>query len=145
MTNKMRVLVLGATGYVGRHIVQTLAATDWAEPIAASRHGAVALDATDTTALIPALQRADAIVNAMAASPQDMIANAQALTDGDDGPARGAAPIRRLTAQPSPASQGKAPTASPALHTRLPLPTSSLLSASPVAIAAKCPHPRTSS
>ncbi|HEX7748506.1 MAG TPA: NAD-dependent epimerase/dehydratase family protein [Bordetella sp.] len=79
MTNKMRVLVLGATGYVGRHIVQTLAATDWAEPIAASRHGAVALDATDTTALIPALQRADAIVNAMAASPQDMIANAQAL------------------------------------------------------------------
>lgn len=79
MTNKMRVLVLGATGYVGRHIVQALAATDWAEPIAASRHGTVALDATDTTALISALRQADAVVNAMAASPQDMIANAQAL------------------------------------------------------------------
>jgi len=79
MTNKMRVLVLGATGYVGRHIVQALAATDWAEPIAASRRGAVALDATDTTALVPALRQADAIVNAMASSPQDMIANAQAL------------------------------------------------------------------
>jgi nucleoside-diphosphate-sugar epimerase len=79
MTNKMRVLVLGATGYVGRHIVQALAATDWAEPIAASRHGAVALDATDTAALIPVLGQADAVVNAMAASPQDMIANAQAL------------------------------------------------------------------
>ncbi|MGN6581865.1 MAG: NAD-dependent epimerase/dehydratase family protein [Bordetella sp.] len=79
MTNKMRVLVLGATGYVGRHIVQALTATDWAEPIAASRHAAVALDATDTTALISALQGADAVVNAMAASPQDMIANAQAL------------------------------------------------------------------
>jgi nucleoside-diphosphate-sugar epimerase len=79
MTNKMRVLVLGATGYVGRHLAQALAATDWAEPIAASRRGAVALDATDTTALIPALQRADAVVNAMAGSPRDMIANAQAL------------------------------------------------------------------
>lgn len=79
MTHKMRVLVLGATGYVGRHIVQALAATDWAEPIAASRHGAVALDATDTAALVSALGQADAVINAMAASPRDMIANAQAL------------------------------------------------------------------
>lgn len=79
MTNKTRVLVLGATGYVGRHVVQALAATDWAEPIAASRRGAVPVDAANTAALANALQQADAVVNAMAAAPQDMVVQAQAL------------------------------------------------------------------
>ncbi len=77
--NKLRVLVLGATGYVGQHIVQALAATDWAEPIAAARRGAVALDATDAAALAAAMRQADAVVNAMAAAAPDMVANAQAL------------------------------------------------------------------
>jgi 2-alkyl-3-oxoalkanoate reductase len=91
--NKTRVLVLGATGYVGRHIVQALAGTDWAEPIAASRRGPLPLDATDASALASALRQADAVVNAMTASAQDMIANAQALrTALSDRP--GLEPIR---------------------------------------------------
>lgn len=78
--SKMRVLVLGATGYVGQHIVRALSATDWAQPLAASRHrGDLLLDATDAVALASAVREADAIVNAVSASQRGIVANAQAL------------------------------------------------------------------
>lgn len=78
--NRIRALVLGATGYIGRHIVSTLAASSWATPVAAARHGAtVQLDATNAAQLLKAVDHIDAIVNALAGSPQTMIANATAL------------------------------------------------------------------
>jgi nucleoside-diphosphate-sugar epimerase len=83
-----RVLVLGASGFVGRHLVSSLAASDWATPVAAARHAGsataggaqwVQLDATDEPALDKALQGVDAVVNCIAGSPEAMVASAQRL------------------------------------------------------------------
>lgn len=78
--NTIRVLVLGATGYIGRHVVDALASTSWSQPVAAARRGAtVQLDATDETALLKSADHIDVIVNALGGSPATMIANATAL------------------------------------------------------------------
>lgn len=79
---KARILVTGATGYIGRHVVQALAASDWAEPIAASRRtgpGLRAVDALDVTSLGAALAEVDGLVNCVAGAPETIIANARAL------------------------------------------------------------------
>ncbi|WP_224042412.1 NAD-dependent epimerase/dehydratase family protein, partial [Paraburkholderia unamae] len=55
---KARILVLGATGYVGRHLVKALATADRAEPVAASRRegsGLRRVDAADPASLRAAL------------------------------------------------------------------------------------------
>lgn len=82
----LKVLVLGASGFVGRKLVHKLATSGWAWPIAASRHPAnlpgaqnVALDATDAGALADVVARADAVVNCVAGSAESMVAGAQAL------------------------------------------------------------------
>lgn len=77
-----RILVLGGTGFIGRRIVAALAASGWAEPVAASRHGSgggLALDATRPAALAAALDGCDAVVNAIAAAPAAMVAANEAL------------------------------------------------------------------
>jgi nucleoside-diphosphate-sugar epimerase len=76
----MKVLVLGASGYIGKRLVQRLAESGWATPVAASRSAArgpraLRLDATDAVALEQALGDADAVVNCVAGS-------ARAITDG---------------------------------------------------------------
>ncbi|CCG42671.1 NAD-dependent epimerase/dehydratase family protein [Magnetospirillum molischianum] len=78
---KRRILVLGGSGFIGRRVVAALAATDWADPVAASRHGdGLSLDATHPAALAAALPGFDAVVNALAASPATMVAATEALT-----------------------------------------------------------------
>ncbi|WP_424813091.1 NAD-dependent epimerase/dehydratase family protein [Roseococcus sp. YIM B11640] len=75
-------LVIGATGYVGRHLVAALRASGWAEPVATARRaapGVAPLNATDAAMLGLAVARADAVVNAMAGGEASMIANAYAL------------------------------------------------------------------
>ncbi|VFR16768.1 Nucleoside-diphosphate-sugar epimerases [plant metagenome] len=81
MTSK--VLVLGAQGYVGRRVVAALAASDWAQPVAAGRRAGagvdIVVDATDSEALAQAFAQADAVVNCMAGSPAAIVENAKAL------------------------------------------------------------------
>ncbi|WP_322034092.1 NAD(P)-dependent oxidoreductase [Paraburkholderia sp. J76] len=79
---KARILVLGATGFVGRHLVKALSSTDWAEPVAASRregNGVRRVDAADPASLAAALADVDAVVNCVAGAPAAIAANARAL------------------------------------------------------------------
>ncbi|AOY98943.1 capsular biosynthesis protein [Cupriavidus sp. USMAHM13] len=96
----IRVLVLGATGFLGRRLVGALAASDWAQPLAASRGagragllGALALDATDAAALGTALQQVDAVINAVAGQPATIAASAQALRSALDRRGQPALPL----------------------------------------------------
>jgi len=96
---KTRVLVLGADGYVGRRVAAALAASDWAEPIAAGRRagkggapGRITLDATDRWAVRNALAEADAAVNCVAGPAPVMVAGARALREAQD--ARPGGPLR---------------------------------------------------
>jgi nucleoside-diphosphate-sugar epimerase len=85
----MRVLVLGADGFIGSHLTAALGASDWASPIAAGRRGRIAgaastitrleFDATDEVALGNALHAADAVVNCIAGSAQTIASGAQVL------------------------------------------------------------------
>lgn len=79
---KMRILVLGATGFVGRLVVKSLAASDWAVPIAASRRagkGVERVDGTDAASLTAALANVDGLINCVAGAPEGITANARAL------------------------------------------------------------------
>ncbi len=103
----MRVIVLGANGFVGGHVLAALAASGWAAPVAVSRHPhappraqswprgvrheaygpalpvpteRLACDATRAADLLPLLEGADAVVNCTSGSPADALAVARALS-----------------------------------------------------------------
>ncbi|MEK7947561.1 NAD-dependent epimerase/dehydratase family protein [Pigmentiphaga sp. YJ18] len=86
---KTRVLILGATGYVGRRLAAALHASDWAEPVAATRRKPVAggdietvfCEATDTSSLTQAAAGVDALVNCVAGSAEAMVATARAMAE----------------------------------------------------------------
>ncbi|PKU24434.1 NAD-dependent epimerase/dehydratase family protein [Telmatospirillum siberiense] len=72
------ILVLGAGGFIGRHVTACLAASDWARPIATGRHlpagrtekgTSLRLDITDEAALERILAGVDGVVNCMAGPP----------------------------------------------------------------------------
>lgn len=92
----MKVLVLGASGYVGARLCALLAASGWATPIAASRHAvagveSLRVDTRDAAAMRLALRGVDAVVNCVAG-------NAAAIGEGARvlGEAALAAGCRRL-------------------------------------------------
>lgn len=83
------VLVLGASGFIGRRIVAALAATEWARPVAASRSAtragfgagidSISLEATDQIELERALQSAAAVVSCIAGASDTIVRGGQAL------------------------------------------------------------------
>lgn len=73
----MRVLVLGANGYIGQHLVATLSTQSWAQTLAGVRRDGpvfiervrpILVDTLDETSLAAALDQADAVVNCVAGS-----------------------------------------------------------------------------
>jgi len=83
----MRVLVLGADGFVGRRVVNALAASGWATPVAGRRREgllsnaveSITLDARDEQAIAAALQGIDAVVNCVTGDAETIVQNARAL------------------------------------------------------------------
>lgn len=85
---RTRVLVLGASGFIGRRIVTALAGSDWAMPVAASRRpgapgsgplATLRLDARDAAAMAGALRGIDAVVNCVAGDSSSIVTGAQVL------------------------------------------------------------------
>lgn len=86
---KKKILVLGAGGFIGRRIVSLLAASNWARPLAASRHIAgadlgsgvdrVPLDATRESELQRVLEGASGVVSCIAGEARDIMASGTAL------------------------------------------------------------------
>ncbi len=87
--NKAPVLVLGASGFIGRRIVAALASSDWAEPIAAARRPvggfdgravrSVQMDATEPCALARAFDGVAGVINCVAGAPETILRGAQVL------------------------------------------------------------------
>jgi nucleoside-diphosphate-sugar epimerase len=87
MTN--RVLVLGATGFIGQRVVAQLAQSGAANVVAASRHPmtfsnrlaveSLALDATDAAAMDRALAGITGVVNCIAGTADTIVGSAKAL------------------------------------------------------------------
>jgi nucleoside-diphosphate-sugar epimerase len=89
--NKQRILVLGASGFIGRRILQNLAASDWALPVAATHRTALdiafpveslRLDARQPAALQAALRDASGVVNCIAGDSETIVASGRALFAG---------------------------------------------------------------
>ena len=82
----IRVLVLGADGFVGSRVVAALAASDWAIPVAAVRRPradasipALVLNATDPAATRRAVEGVAAVVNCVTGDATTIVRNAAAL------------------------------------------------------------------
>ncbi|MEH3106994.1 MAG: GMC family oxidoreductase [Sphingomonas fennica] len=78
----MRVLVLGAGGFVGARVSQALAAADWADPVRGQRRpapGALVVDTLKADDLARALDGVDAVVNCVAGSAEAIGQGAAAL------------------------------------------------------------------
>src|SRR5512139_1428308 len=86
---KQPVVVLGAGGFIGRRVVDALAASSWAEPVAVGRrigaadlHPAarrVALDASDERALESLLAGAVGVVSCIGGDPAGIVRSGRAL------------------------------------------------------------------
>lgn len=88
MSRSERILVLGASGFIGRRVVQALLESGWATPLAAVHHTPLALaspiesvqlDATDSVALEAALDGVSGVVNAITGNAATIVAGGRAL------------------------------------------------------------------
>jgi len=90
---KQRVLVLGAAGFIGSRVVEALAASTWALPIAGVRRrpanglsttaavSVIQMDATDPVQTRAALDGVNSVVNCIAGRPHDIVSSARVLFD----------------------------------------------------------------
>jgi nucleoside-diphosphate-sugar epimerase len=85
---RQRVLVLGASGFIGKRVVSALANSDWAVPVAAGFRtmpgtvgaaAAIRLDARDAAAIQRALAGVDSVVNCVAGDAGTIVASGRAL------------------------------------------------------------------
>jgi len=85
---QQRVVVLGASGFIGRRVMAALRRTGWATPVGVSRQAlgfdrrsyeSLTFDATDATALARALDGASAVVNCVAGSAYAITRTAELL------------------------------------------------------------------
>jgi nucleoside-diphosphate-sugar epimerase len=86
---KQPILVLGATGFIGEHVVAALEASDWATPISASRRSvpaagggqasSIRLDATDAAQIRRAMEGVHGVVNCVAGSGETIVNSTRAL------------------------------------------------------------------
>ncbi len=81
-------MVLGASGFIGKHLVERLAAGDWAMPVAASHRTrpswkasveTIQFDARNRAALLGALHGAAGVVNCITGDAHTIIASARSL------------------------------------------------------------------
>ena len=85
---KQPILILGAGGFIGAAVLQGLAATDWALPIAGIRRPGAGVtgeqrvvDAIDVESIAVALQGVTAVVNCVAGDAHTIESGARALID----------------------------------------------------------------
>ncbi len=87
---KQRIVVLGASGFIGRRVIAALAASDWAMPVAAMHRSQAALppgverisiNATVESELAQALKGATGVVNCVTGSYETIVAGARTLFD----------------------------------------------------------------
>ena len=85
---KQSVLVLGASGFIGRRVVATLAATDWARPILGIHRRSVSdtgtlehrvLEATRAESVREALRDVGGVVNCVAGDSETIVSSARTL------------------------------------------------------------------
>ncbi len=82
----MKILVLGASGHIGQRLISTLAETDWADPMGASRHLSsnpnirwCQVNSCQQPELQTALQGMDAVVNCVAGDRSSIAQGARVL------------------------------------------------------------------
>ena len=84
----MKVLVLGASGHIGKRLLNTLRSTSWASPVGASRKREqdtsananwIQVDSRDVMALTTALKGFDAVVNCVAGDARSISEGARGL------------------------------------------------------------------
>jgi nucleoside-diphosphate-sugar epimerase len=88
IANRIRILVLGASGFIGQRVVERLALSDWALPVAASHRNAVELEVPAETMQFDARRPADlqramkgvaGVVNCITGDSETIVASARAL------------------------------------------------------------------
>jgi 2-alkyl-3-oxoalkanoate reductase len=88
IANRRRILVLGASGFIGRRVVKRLAASDWAVPVAASHRAALGVatpseairfDARQSDQMQDAVRGVAGVVNCISGDSKTIITSAQAL------------------------------------------------------------------
>jgi nucleoside-diphosphate-sugar epimerase len=85
-----RIVVLGASGFVGRRVLHHLTKTGWAHPVAVSRHASglrlagvetLDVDVSNNKSLAMALSNAVGVVNCVAGSPELIVSTTRAVLE----------------------------------------------------------------